>query len=61
MQAILVIDDEKAILRLLRDTLTKFGYSVETAINGRDGIDKFEKKSFDLVITDIRMPGIDGN
>ncbi len=61
MQAILVIDDEKSILNLFRDVLTSVGYSVETAPNGRDGIDKFNRKNFDLVITDIRMPGIDGN
>ena len=61
MQAILVIDDEKSILNLFQDVLTRFGYSVETATNGGDGIDKFDKNKFDLVITDIQMPGIDGN
>ena len=61
MSTVLVIDDEKGILKIIRQALTKFGYSVETANDGLEGIRKFDDGSFDIVITDIRMPGIDGN
>ena len=58
---ILVIDDEKSILNVVRQKLTKFGYKVEIASDGKEGIRKFNEERFDLVITDILMPGIDGN
>jgi CheY-like chemotaxis protein len=61
MCTILVIDDEKGILQLIQQALTTLGHSVETATDGREGIQKFDDGSFDVVITDIRMPGIDGN
>ena len=61
MSTVLVIDDEKGILQIIRQALTKFGHNVETAADGQEGIRKFDDGSFDIVITDIRMPGIDGN
>ena len=61
MSTILVIDDEKGILQLMHQALTKYGHDVETADDGQEGIRKFDDGSFDIVITDIRMPGIDGN
>ena len=61
MSTILVIDDEKGILQLIYQALTRFGHKVETAVNGQEGIEKFDGGTFDIVITDIRMPGIDGN
>ena len=61
MSTILVIDDEKGILQLIHQALTRFGYKVETAVDGQEGIKKFDGGNFDIVITDIRMPGVDGN
>ena len=61
MSTILVIDDEKGILQLMHQALTQYGHNVETADDGQEGIRKFDDGSFDIVITDIRMPGIDGN
>ena len=61
MSTILVIDDEKGILQLMHQTLTKYGYNVETADDGQEGIRKFDDGCFDIVITDICMPVIDGN
>jgi CheY-like chemotaxis protein len=61
MSTILVIDDEKGILQLIYQALTRFGYKVETAVDGQEGIKKFDGGNFDIVITDIRMPGVDGN
>ena len=61
MSTILVIDDEKGILQLIRQALTRHGHKVETAVDGQEGIEKFDDGNFDIVITDIRMPGVDGN
>jgi CheY-like chemotaxis protein len=60
MCSILVIDDEKGILNVIREVLTKCGHRVEIAQNGHEGIQKFDDNSFDIVITDMRMPGLDG-
>ena len=61
MSTILVIDDEKGILQLMHQALTKYGHNVETADDGQEGIRKFDDGCYDIVITDIRMPVIDGN
>ena len=61
MSTILVIDDEKGILQIIRHALTRFGHKVETAVDGQEGIAKFDDGNFDIVITDIRMPVVDGN
>ena len=60
MYHILVIDDEKEILDIIKIILSKAGYEVETALDGQKGIKKFDNGQFDLVITDINMPGLDG-
>ena len=61
MQRILIIDDEKSILDVLHQAFTHFGYSVEIAADGSEGIQKFDNGTFDLVITDVQMPGLNGN
>ncbi|MEE4606501.1 MAG: response regulator [Desulfobacteraceae bacterium] len=61
MSTILVIDDEKGILQLMHEALTTYGHKVETADDGLEGIRKFDDGCFDIVITDVRMPVIDGN
>jgi len=61
MCKILVIDDEAAIVDIVQQALDMYGHNVETATNGREGIAKFDSDCFDLVITDICMPEIDGN
>ena len=60
MCTILVIDDEKGILRVIQEALTRYGHQVETALDGFEGIQKFDDGSSDMVITDLRMPGLDG-
>ena len=60
MYHILVIDDEKTILDVIKIVLSRTGFKVEIALNGREGIQKFDSGQFDLVITDIQMPGLDG-
>lgn len=56
----LIIDDEKHILTVLGMILAKFDISVETAASAFEGIEKYSRKTFDIVITDILMPGQDG-
>lgn len=60
MGSILVIEDEKGILGLIEAALTRFGHQVETAEDGKEGIRKFDRGSFDLVITDYVMPEVNG-
>ena len=61
MGKILVIDDEEQIVLMLTMALSKFGFNVEIATNGMEGIKKFDEECFDLVITDICMPVLSGN
>jgi DNA-binding response OmpR family regulator len=58
---ILVIDDEEQILEIVKQILLRFDYRVEVASDGWEGINKFDNGCFDLVITDLAMPKIDGN
>jgi CheY-like chemotaxis protein len=60
MSLILIIDDEENLLRLIQQGLVRFGYQVEIAGNGKEGIRKFDRGVFDVVITDLVMPEIDG-
>ena len=57
---VLVIDDEKNILESIKMVLTYEKYAVETASNGLDGIDRFKNFKPDIVLLDVKMPGIDG-
>jgi YesN/AraC family two-component response regulator len=60
MGKILVIDDEKATLSMFRLFLDAYGYTVYTAENGAEGLAIFQKEKPEIVLTDIKMPGIDG-
>lgn len=57
---ILVIDDEAGIRRTMRDLLTEEGYTVTTASSGEAGVALIKDNSFDLLLIDLRLPGIDG-
>lgn len=60
MKKILIIEDEKEIRNILRVYLSAFGYEVEEAEDGEEGINLFYTKSFDLVLLDIMLPKKDG-
>ena len=60
MKKVLVIDDERAILEMLELSLSSEGYDVLTAENGEKALEIFEQQGPRLVLTDIKMPGIDG-
>ncbi len=57
---ILVIDDDPLVRRTLHMLLNRAGYSVDVASDGMQGLDKLPEGHFDLVMTDVRMPGMDG-
>jgi CheY-like chemotaxis protein len=57
---VLVIDDEKMIRELMTQVLRRVDVAVETADDAERGMAKFDRGAFDLVITDVRMPGVDG-
>lgn len=57
---ILVVDDEENAREGLSKILSKEGYSVDMASNGKEAIETLRRQSFDLVITDMRMPLMDG-
>ncbi len=60
MRKILVIDDEKPTLSMFRLFLDAYGFTVFTAENGEIGMEVFQRENPSIVITDIKMPGMDG-
>src|SRR3989304_5064501 len=57
---ILVVDDEQAVRDLLAKTLTMADYDVDTAPDGPSALDRLRVAEYDLLITDLKMPGMDG-
>jgi two-component system response regulator PilR (NtrC family) len=60
VQRILVVDDERSMRELLELVLSREGYTVETAENGRVAFERLQERPFDLVISDIQMPDMTG-
>jgi two-component system response regulator HydG len=58
--AILLVDDEPLMRLSMVDALEAVGYDVQAAASGTEGIEAIRQKTFDLVITDLRLPGSDG-
>ena len=56
---ILIIDDDEDICYLVKDLLSN-EFEIETALNGTEGVSRLKQKSFDLVLLDIIMPGMNG-
>lgn len=59
-KTILVIDDDESLRRVMEYHLHEEGYRVVTAVDGRSGFERFQEEPVDLVLTDIRMPEMDG-
>lgn len=61
MFKILVAEDASNLRNILVSTLSKQNYTVKSAENGKEALDLFCSEKFDLVVTDIMMPVMDGN
>ncbi len=57
---ILVVDDEREIQEVMEEFLTELGYAVETASSGAEALRAVADRAYDLVISDLRMPGFSG-
>ena len=59
-RAILVVDDEESMRIALSEALARGGYRVDCVTNGHDALTRIGSESFELIITDVRMPKMDG-
>lgn len=59
-EKILVVDDEKNILLTVKEALSSVGYEVRTATTGEEALQMLEAGDFDLMLLDLRLPGLDG-
>jgi PAS domain S-box-containing protein len=59
-KVILVVDDEPAVADVLAQILSRDGHTVETAANGAIALDKLQERAYDLILSDLRMPRLDG-
>src|SRR5450755_4862999 len=57
---ILVVEDDAAMRTMLREALDEDGYAVETAAGGRAGVERVRQGGIDLVVSDVKMPDLDG-
>ena len=60
MKRILTVDDSASVRQMVAFTLRKAGYEVVEAVDGKDGLGKVASEKFDLIITDLNMPNVDG-
>src|SRR3954452_23639605 len=59
--SILIVDDERQIRSLLSITFTRAGFQVTTASSGRDAVERCSGQPFDVVLSDVRMPEMNGH
>jgi len=57
---VLVVEDEPTVARLIADVLEEEGFRVEVLLDGREALGRVGRESFDLIICDMKMPGMDG-
>src|ERR1700753_3131389 len=60
MKKILAVDDSSSVRQMVNFTLSGAGYSVVDAVDGKDGLSKAKTDKFDMVITDLNIPNLDG-
>jgi len=58
--SILIVDDDKSLLKNLSEILDREGYDVDTAETGRNAIEKSERQFYNLALLDIKLPDMDG-
>lgn len=60
MAQILVVDDDPGVRSLIEQCMIRFGHDVDTAVDGFDAVEKMASAAYDLVMTDVVMPEMDG-
>ncbi len=60
MAKILIVDDEQSIRQVLGEILSEENYQTDTAADGQEALEKLQKEAFDVVLSDIKMPRLDG-
>ncbi|HEX4037866.1 MAG TPA: response regulator [Acidobacteriaceae bacterium] len=60
MKQVLTVDDSASVRQMVSFTLRKAGYGIVEAVDGEDGLGKARAQKFDLIITDLNMPRVDG-
>lgn len=60
MAKLIIVEDDPFLLSILAEKLKEAGFSIETAIDGEDGLDKIKSGNFDLVLLDMVLPKMDG-
>ncbi len=60
MQKILIVDDDESVQLVYKEELEEMGYEVHSVFSGEEALEKIDFISPDLVVLDIKMPGIDG-
>ncbi|HHB77251.1 MAG TPA: response regulator [Desulfobulbus sp.] len=58
--SILILDDEPIVGKRLKPSLEKKGYEVESFTSSKEALERIEERSFDIVVTDLKMEGMDG-
>lgn len=61
MKKILLVEDDKAIIKMMRRRMKRAGYEIHVAENGREGLEKVKTVQPDLILMDMHMPEMDGN
>jgi DNA-binding NtrC family response regulator len=59
-QSILLVDDDPEFRKAMKKMFEKSGYDVTVAADGQEGLDALSEKTFDLIISDLRMPNLNG-
>lgn len=59
-QRILIVDDELYLRELYEEVIQSAGYEVDTALDGKEGLEKIRTGNYDLVLLDVMMPELDG-
>jgi DNA-binding response OmpR family regulator len=57
---ILAVENDELVRSFLADGLTTAGYTVDTAENGREALEKIDRRDYDVIISDLKMPELDG-
>jgi two-component system NtrC family sensor kinase len=57
---VLVVDDESIIAQLIADVLADAGYQIDTAPHGMAALERLDHRSYDVILSDLRMPELDG-